>query len=52
MDANSDLDSVFNDISTRASLGDLSPVVNTARNIELARYIAGCDQSVFTMCMC
>ena len=42
MNANSDLDTVFNTISNQASLGDLSPVVNTARSIELARYIVHC----------
>ena len=42
MGANSDLDTVFNTISNQASLGDLSPVVNTARSIELARYIVDC----------
>ena len=36
-DANSNLDGVFMDVSTRASLGDLSPVVDTARTIESAR---------------
>ena len=39
MDVNSQLDTVFNMISNQTSLGDLSPVVNTARSIELARYI-------------
>ena len=50
MDTNQELELVFNDISTKASLASLTPVLNVASTVELARYNTSLSLSLSPLC--